>query len=382
MALSASTNARLAAPAGAISSDGSRVYFTEEGKLYLTEGTQSVQVDAAQGGGGSFQASSTDGRYAFFLKTGHLYRWDANSETSEDLTLSGGVVGVLGASEDGTAVYYQSTIGLFVWQEGTTTEVTAGSGAASSSDYPPSTGTARVSADGEHLLFLSAEEPTGYEANGETELFLYGPQPGKGTPTLACVSCNPTGERPQGSASIPGAVANGTTHAYKPRVLSSTGNRVFFDSSDDLSIQDSNNAEDVYEWEARGEGNCTKEGGCVQLISSGRDGESSTFIDASEDGQDAFFLSAASLAFGDPGSYDLYDARVGGGFPAPQGAITCVADACQPLPEAPDDPTPGTLVANSGNPAPKFIKVGGKAKHKPKKKHRKHKKHHGHGGKK
>jgi hypothetical protein len=379
--LSASASARLAASSGAISSDGSRVYFSEEGKLYLAEGTQSTQVDAAQGGGGSFQTASADGRYAFFTKAAHLHRWDAESEAAVDLTLAGGVQGVLGASEDGSAVYYQGTSGLFLWEEGTTTEVTDGAAASAPSNYPPSTGTARITPDGAHLLFLSSEDLSGNEANGETELFLYGPPPGKSKALLACVSCNPTGERPQGSASIPGAVANGTTRAYKPRALSLSGHRVFFETEDDLAVQDSNNAKDVYEWEAQGEGSCTKEGGCVQLLSSGRDSEPSTFIDASLDGQDVFFLSAASLAFGDPGSYDLYDARVGGGFPAPQGAITCVADACQPLPEPPEDPTPGTLVANAGNPAPRFVKVKDEAKHKPKKKH-KHKKHQGHGGKK
>jgi hypothetical protein len=298
------------------------------------------------------------------------------------------VQGVLGASEDGSRVYYQDASGLFGWDEGASTEVAAGPSATAPSDYPPATGTARVSPGGSHLLFLSNAELSGYEANGEAELFLYGPPPGKSQAVLVCVSCNPTGERPQGSASIPGALANGQSEAatqiYKPRVLSASGNRVFFESIDDLAIQDSNNAPDVYEWEARGEGSCLREGGCVGLISSGRGSEASLFIDASLDGSDAFFLTEASLAFGDPGSYDLYDARVGGGFPTPQGAITCVADACQPLPEAPEDPTPGTLVPNAGNPAARFTKVKDKTKHKPKKKkkHHKHKKHHGHGGKK
>ena len=382
--ISAVPGAALAAPAGAISADGERVYFTEEGKLYLAEGALARQVDEAQGGGGSFQTASANGRYAFFLKATHLYRWDAESEAATDLTAGGGVQGVLGASEEGSTVYYQDTSGLFSWEEGNTIEVAEGANAATSSDYPPATGTSRVSPDGAHLLFLSEEDLSGNEANGESELFLYGPPPGKSQATLTCVSCNPTGERPQGSASIPGAVANGSPRAYKPRALSANGSRVFFESTDDLAIQDSNNGRDVYEWEARGEGSCTREGGCVQLISSGRGSEASSFIDASLDGSDAFFLTESSLAFGDPGSYDLYDAKVGGGFPAPQGAITCVADACQPLPEAPEDPTPGTLVANAGNPAPRFTTLKGKAKHKPKKKHHKrhHKKRHGNGGKK
>jgi hypothetical protein len=367
--------AEIAAPTGATSSDGNRVYWTHEGDLYLREGVQSMQVDEAPGGGGSFQAASTDGRFAFFTKAGDLYRYDATSEATTDLTPSGGVQGILGASEDGSRVYYLSASGLFLWSSGATTEVAAG---ADASNYPPSTGAARVSPNGSHLLFLSQAELTGYENNGEMEAFLYGPPPSGGEAKLTCVSCNPTGERPQGSASTPAAIANGATASsiYRPRSLSASGSRVFFDSSDELVPQDSNHEQDVYEWEAQGEGNCTREGGCVQLISSGHGDEASSFIDGSADGADAFFLTEASLAFGDPGSYDLYDARVGGGFPVPPNVIPCDGDACQALPEAPEDPTPGTLVPNGGNPAPRFVKVGtskgGKGhKHKKKGQHKK-----------
>ena len=301
------------------------------------------------------------------------------SEAATDLTPSGEVQGVLGASADGSHAYYLNAAGLFLWNAGVTTKVTAG---AAASDYPPATGTARVSADGAHLLLLSAEELTGYENTGLSEVFLYGPPPGGGPPVLTCVSCNPTGERPQGTAAIPGAIDNGqgsTAATYKPRALSADGNRAFFESADRLAPQDSNGKADVYEWEAQGEGSCVREGGCVQLISSGRGEGSASFIDASTDGSDAFFLTDASLASGDPGSFDLYDAREGGGFPAPPNTIACDGDACQPLPEAPEDPTPGTLVKNGGNPATHFVKPTEAKHHKPKH----HKKHHGkHGGRK
>jgi hypothetical protein len=387
----------LAAPAGAISTDGKRVYVTqlEDGPIYLSEaGAPSKALPGTTGEVAAFQTASADGRYAFFTKGAHLYRYDATSGIATDLTPAGGVQGVLGTSADGSAVYYLDATGLMRWTQGTTTQLAGGANAAAPSSFPPATGTARVSPDGAHLLFLSTEELTGYENNGAMEVFLYGPPPTGGAPKLTCVSCNPTGERPQGASAIPGAVANGqgeaATRAYKPRALSANGQRVFFESTDDLSIQDSNNATDVYQWEAQGEGDCAREGGCTQLISSGRSSEASVFIDASADGSDAFFLTEASLAFGDPGSFDLYDARVGGGFPAPPNFIACDGDACQPLPEAPEDPTPGTLVANGGNPAQRFVKVseGKKGKpHKPKGKHKKkhHKRHGGkkkHGGKK
>jgi hypothetical protein len=234
-----------------------------------------------------------------------------------------------------------------------------------------------VSADGAHLLFLSTQALSDYENVGQPEAFLYGPA------GLTCVSCNPSGERPEGAASIPGAIADGTTRIYRPRVLSDSGSRAFFETTDDLVPQDTNKRRDVYEWEAPGEGSCTAQGGCTQLISSGRSPEASSFIDASAGGADAFFLTGASLAVGDPGSYDVYDARAGGGFPPPPGAIPCEGDACQALPEAPEDPTPGTLVPNGGNPAPRFVKVGKKKHHKSKGKHHRGKRKHGkskHGG--
>lgn len=353
--------ATLAAPLGAISIDGKRVYFAQGGNLYLRDGAQSKQADEDQGGGGAFQVASADGRYAFFTKAAHLYRYDAVANAATDLTPSGTVQGVLGASADGTVAYYLASDGLYRWDTGGASKIAA---AANASDYPPSTGTSRISADGDHLLFLSSAALSGSESNGLKQAFLYGPPPGGGKAILTCVSCNPTGERAAGAAAIPGAVKNGSTQLYRPRALSSSANRVFFESEDALVIQDTNHRQDVYEWEAQGEGSCQREGGCVQLISSGRSPSPSTFLDAAADGSGAFFLTDSPLAFGDPGSFDVYVAREGGGFPAPPNFIACEGDACQPLPEAPEDPTPGTLVANSGNPPARFVKVGKKGKKK------------------
>ena len=378
-------SASLAARAGAVSADGARVYWTEEESpgpetgIYLREGTQTQLVGGSAAG--AFQTASADGRFAFFITAaGHLDRYDATSGVSTDLTPGGGVLGVLGVSQDGNRVYYLSGSGLFLWSGGATTEVAA---TADAGNYPPATGTARVTPGGSHLAFVSSADLTGYENEGATEVFLYGPPPGGGDPRLTCVSCNPTGERPQGASSVPGAIANGegegATRVYKPRVLSSDGSRVFFDSDDVLVSTDTNNRQDVYEWEATGAGDCTREGGCVALISSGRSSEPSTFVDASADGSDAFFLTDSSLVPSDPGSFDLYDAREDGGFPVPPAPIPCNGDACQALPEAPEDPTPGTLVGGSGNPPLQFTKAK-KKKHGHKKRRHGKRRHHAKGG--
>jgi hypothetical protein len=365
---------RLAAPIGAVSAGGSRVYFTatEDGWLYLREGSQTKLVSML----GKFQTASADGSVAFLTEAGHLYRYLAGAETKTDLTPSGGVVGVLGASADGSVVYFQDGSGLQRWKEGATAQVAAGIEAAKPSDYPPATGTSRVTPDGSHLAFLSSKEIAAYDNAGRAELYLWGPPVAGGAPQLDCASCNPTGEKAAGSASIPGAQANGSSLAYRPRALSADGHRVFFDSTDKLAISDTDGQPDVYEWEAKGEGDCSIQPGCLGLISSGRALEGASFIDASADGTDAYFITDESLVGADPGSIDLYDARASGGFPEAPRPIPCLADACQALPAPPEDPDPGTLVKNSGNPAAKYVKEVKKKKgHKGKGKKGKGKKH-------
>ena len=367
--------AKLAAQGGAVSEDGSRVYFTDQGNLYLREAGTTYEPDEAQGGGGEFQAAVADGSLAFFTKAGQLYRYDAATHAATDLTPAGGVVGVLGASEDGSTIYFQGVAGLEQWREGATTQIAPGADAAQESDWPPTTGTARVSAEGTQLVFLSQARLTGYDNTpsepadcGQVTAGVFKTEPCQevllyeaGSRELVCVSCNPTGERPSGPSTIPGAIANGehsaalagqiVTDAYRPRVLSANGRRLFFNSGDALVLQDTDNAPDVYEWEVQGEGSCQKAGGCLSLLSGGRSQGGAVFADASADGSDAFFLTAGSLVPADPGSLDIYDAREGGGFPEPVSEISCQADACQSLPPEPESPEPGTLRQGPGNPA-------------------------------
>jgi hypothetical protein len=366
---------KLAAPIGAISSDGSKVYFTatEDGLIYLRDGTQTKPVSSAPAA--QFQTASTDGAIAYLTEGGHLIRYLASTGAKTDLTPAGGVTGVLGASNKGNVVYFQDAAGIERWSEGAKLLVAAGPEAAKPSDYlrPPGSATARVSADGAHLAFLSTKELSGYDNASRAELYLYGPPLGSSVAKLICASCNPGGEKPVGSASIPGVQANGSTLAYLPRALSADGNRVFFESTDKLLFSDSNGQPDVYQWETYGEGDCTLEPGCLSPISSGRGTEGASFIDASADGTDAYFLTSESLVGSDPGSIDLYDARVGGGLPEASRPLPCIADACQPLPSPPEDPDPSTLIKTKGNPAPQYA---GEAKKKKHKHHHKPKHHH------
>jgi hypothetical protein len=356
--------ATLAAPAGAVSADGSRVYFELGGNLFLRTGSTTVTVDAAAGGGGTFETASADGSLAFFTKAGHLYRFSAGSGTATDLTPGGEVEGVLGATPDGTRLYYATADGLYLHRSGAATKIADG---ADASNFPPATGTARVAANG-NLAFLSSEPLTGFDNAGNAQAFIYSAASG----SLTCASCNPSGARALGAASIPGASANGTgptaIRAYKSRALSASGTRLFFQTPDKLAAADTNGALDVYQWEAQGTGSCQRQGGCISLISSGRSAGGATFVDASADGAEAYFLTDGSLVPTDPGLVDLYNARVGGGFPVPPVPIACLGDACQPVPSAPDDTPPATLIPRAeGNPPLRIQKPKQKAKKKKRK---------------
>jgi hypothetical protein len=370
--------------AGAVSSDGSRVYFYDEG-LFLREGDTTYAVSTNPDA--RFEAAVRDSELALYIEQcsvgpgNCLDRFEPGRIQPAILTPA---VAVVGPSDDENRIYYVAPDGSLRRYAGTFGEEIAG--AVDPSNYPPATGTSRVSPDGTHLAFVSSAPLTGYDntdqntGEPDSEVFLYDATANGGTGELICASCNAEGVAPIGSSTIPGAIANGEglygTQAYKPRVLTSSGRRLFFDSRDALATQDTNNDRDVYEWEAQGTGNCVQAGGCVQLISSGRSEDGASFVDASEDGRDAFFLTDASLVPSDPGAVDLYDAREGGGFPEPTSPLPCDGDACQPIPSPPEDPTPGTLLNGLGNPPLNLTKPHHK-KHRHHKKKTNHKKHQG-----
>jgi hypothetical protein len=280
--------------------------------------------------------------------------------------------------------------------------------------------TARVSPDGNWLAFMSERPLTGYDnrdaATGvrDQEAFLYDAQAGGGAGGLLCASCNPTGARPRGlfdpgngqvpgllvdhpfnwegqtlAANIPGWTrTHGGGALYQSRYLSDSG-RLFFNAADALVPSDTNGAEDVYQYEPPGVGSCSeaspgfapRDGGCVDLISSGTSAEESTFMDASENGDDVFFLTASRLTAKDEDkALDLYDARVGGGEAAPVKPVECSGDACQQPAVPPNDATPGSLTFNgAGNvkECPKGKKLQkGKCVKKQQKKAKKHKRKH------
>jgi hypothetical protein len=216
----------------------------------------------------------------------------------------------------------------------------------------PSEQPTRVSPNGQYLEFMSQGSPTGYDnrdATGQSvaEVYLFNAVTSK----LLCASCDPTGERPvgveqvkleAGSGGLVGGRGTWLEHAlvaanvpawtatkdevsrYQPRYLNDEG-RLFFNTADALVPQDSNGTEDVYEYEPAGikgpenqelcsedsETYSARSDGCVSLISSGSSNKESAFLDASESGNDVFFLTSSRLSPIDTdNSVDVYDAHV------------------------------------------------------------------------
>jgi hypothetical protein len=353
---------------------------------------------AVSKGGGFFWTAAADGSKALYSKDEDLFVFDlgkAEAEEPAQTLIAHHVKGVAGASEDLSRIYFVSSEALndeeegeeeggpnlYMAEEGAFSfigtlaagdvgakepgaDVIAYSVIEQKSYYRAT----RVSANGSRITFDSRAPLTGYDNTGPdgrpaVEVFAY--EAGGG---LECVSCNPSGARPREVEELRLPYAPPWTLLNRPlvpaaawiptwehplhasNVLSADGKRLFFNSNDALLPRDANGAPDVYEWEAAGAGGCNtssssffaQNGGCIYLISSGESPEESEFWEASPDGRDVFFTTSSSLLPQDPGSVDLYDARIEGGFPQPQVKAPCEGEACQSPPAPPNDPTPAS----------------------------------------
>ncbi len=286
---------------------------------------------------------------------------------------TGNVQGVIGAGDDGRYVYFAATgqlvsggptlgvsVGLYAWHEGALRYI--GTSVQYNGDRAVMLDglqvglllkQARVTPDGRTVLFnatsgdglLSVRGGTDYD-HGSTcsgglgglcqELYVYSPD----SDSLRCASCNPTGAAATANAetalrAASGGAASGT---YVNRAISDDGRFVFFSTKEALVIDDVNRRSDAYVYDV--------EQGRPHLLSTGTHPSDSYFLDASANGNDAFFATREKLVGWDvDDAYDVYDARVGGGFPEPLLAPPgCVGDACQ----GPGAGTPGAGAIGSG----------------------------------
>ncbi len=441
-------------------------------RLFVRDMVEKETVEIG-GPGAEFETMSSDGSRVFFRENGELYETNMNTATQTDLTASHGQGeasagvqdAILGASEEGCDegapgecnLYFvakgvlsganaegSAPIGgednLYVLRDGTSGWSATYIATLASEDehdwyatrdfifeegdpcncrgVERSLVSSRVSGNGRYVTFMSNRSLTGYDnadavsGQRDEEVFLYDAVARR----LVCASCNPTGARPVGVLDSDGrhrpladpedawGAAEGqgqtagehwlagiipswwsvyegatrTTSFYQPRALSDSG-RLFFESPDQLVPQATNGLMDVYEYEPAGVGSCTNSSvtfgerslGCVSLISGGTSSAESEFYDASENGNDVFFITTSELApADDETAYALYDAHVcSAEVPCASEPVSPPAcssgDSCKPAP-APQPqifgPAPSATFNGAGNIAPPPVSVKATAK--------------------
>jgi hypothetical protein len=319
----------------------------------------------------AFIHSSTDGSIVYFTATGvlspepnsqgetaqagasNLYVYDANTGTTRFVAPGNGIEGVRSAQR----------------------ALSAGE-----------TVTSQATPDGRHLVFRSSEHITSYDNAAAAcegscaEVYLYD-EPGN---RVVCVSCDPSGAPPTSSAELPAEMKvdrigrNVPQTVPVPRFVSDNGERVFFNSTDQLTPdapppsdeRSDNNPEGLGPFQGIGGGGQFEPNvyeyanGHVYLIA-----PTAALSTVTPSGNDVFFYTYAQLVSQDrDGTLDIYDARVGGGFPA-LAAPECSGASCQGAPApAPIFAVPPSATFNGvGNfPPPPATKQVPKAKSKAK----------------
>lgn len=384
----------------AVSSDGSRIFFqtptsTElsrtlgAGPIFLREdGAVTTEITAPEPGYSpsapptlyQYLDAAKDGSAAFFWANGDLtngapagggiYRFDV--ETGDllfiDETNIFGIPPTAVASDDGSTLYYERTaFEIMAWRDGSTQLVSSGKliywgeGRETGEIFTtqgmlaggacPSVG---ISPDGRYFAFTGGfGNPNGaflFDADkGElTEVSASELGPADPAPVLFKWTCN-TGEY---------------ARPMENRVMSDDGSFVFFDTTAALSPEDTNGTWDAYQWH----------NGQVTLLSPGVGRSPAGFVGTDATGHNAFITTEGSLAPQDVDTdFDIYDARVNGGFFVPPGPPGCDGETCQGAPAT--APTP-TRIGSAVTAAPQ------RQKHRKKKRKKRHRHHAGkaHGG--
>jgi hypothetical protein len=395
---------------GAVSEDGSKIFFTspqasspcgggEPPRVYMrVDGRETVEVSKPASGVElkpserrevRYNVASSDGSEVVFNTGTPLLAGETSSEdklfiydtiTGDLKLIKSGVPETAGTggrfvllSEDGSAVYYNTSESIYRYetQTGKTTFIaTLNSSPANFNESSYATPNAQFLVFVGGPVGIEVAGPNGMELEprgaGHNELYRYDAADG----SVMCVSCGEGIAPTEGAMFEPGSRVLETQDETPPFVqMSDNGQRVFFQTSAQLVLQDTNSPAseessaggfpgmDVYEWEADGTEEapgvfCGVAFGCTHLLSSGEDVGGEYFLGASGDGSNVFLSSAAQLLpQATPEFSNIYDARIDGGFPPPARASECLS--CQGVGSPPPlfGPGPSGSFAGAGNPA-------------------------------
>jgi Tol biopolymer transport system component len=373
----------------AISSDGNTIYFSAESSeascsnstLYartgdFAGGTPASPTTVKIASDATFKGASPDGSKVFFTTTEQLAATDKDSTSDlymydferppghQFVQVSAGGLGdptpgeganveaeaVNAISSDGSHVYFSSPAVLATLPNGdgqhasngsanlygydTETEQTQFVGEI---DHPScsishhSCDTPQVTPDGRYLVFATTTHPSPDDTNGGAGVYRYDFQTTELTwvshaaPGFTATDEGYAATLPERGAEQERAMA---FHEGARRAISENGEYIIFTTAEKLQANDVNGAPDIYEWH----------NGTVSLISDGQNpggiftGTSGEIEGAgiSASGADIFFATTTRLVGQDTDNLqDIYDARVGGGFPYTAPNPCTSGEACQ-----------------------------------------------------
>ena len=374
------SRARVRSARHAVSTDGSRIFFqtpAPDGPVYLREdGTTTVEVSRPEGANPpatrfKYLDAAADGSVVYFWADSALtdegsgpgiYRYEVDAGSLHfvaDLPPDGSAnLPSAFSSEDGSKLVFWGADGMEVAVDGSVRTALAIDGDAgyetTNALRDSACPTIDFTSDGRYVVF-NPSTPDGKRTRRYDTV----------TGELLDVSATAYASKPFYSTSLNSA-CNFFFNFPRPspsRAISDDGQYVFFDTAEALVPADTNEDSDVYRW---------KQGGEVELVSPGI-GHGSYFAGIDGSGANAFFVTRNRLAPQDGDAlFDIYDARVGGGF-AMAVRPSCEGDACQGAPESgrPYQPPASSELQGRGNPRLKSRGRCAKAHRKAKAKSRK-----------
>jgi hypothetical protein len=369
------------------STDASRVYFETRGDecsgpSALYQRNRDTDTTTLLARSAAFIRATPDGHGAFFMTTEPLASDDGNAtrdiyEWSEeggakcltcvvpDASVSA-VHGNVRISDDFSHIYFQTTrqllpnfgkagdLNLYVLSNGELRFIADQPVAdPNNPTFLANLSEMQMSGDGNVMVFLSSQRLTADRiasscanhldaAHSCIELYRYDDRDG----SLECVSCLHDGVTAYDAFT-------GNSDGGLAFRISRDGDTIAFATAQKLVPGDINGRSDIYEWRKGARGLITD--GETEFPNAGLTAPTVIGVDAN--GSNIFFLVAQPglTGYEDDGVDNVYDARIGGGFPRPTPTLPCSEDSCQaPLQGAPgfDRPASSAFVGR-GNPVGK-----------------------------
>lgn len=365
-----------------VGNPGEPAYLRENGVVKPISVSQ-VTGDEGRMAKAEPNAVTAGGRYAFFTTnqgpltddtpagpTRVIYRYDSTDDSLDYVGFgasAGTSMRVIQASPDGSTLAFASTaaltpgsetapsksINLYLWRNGQLHHIVKadvgsdlGSGSANMQIvlsrngrylYFTDNSASLASKYGTDTVSLACAEPKAPAvALPCDQAYVYDADANGGLGTLECASCV-DGVASGGNGDPSSSNSGFNRYNNHPAQNVSTSGRVFFSTYESFDPADKNGLPDVYEWH----------GGEHRLVSTAKEGQTSRFVDASEDGKTIFFTTTDAIVPQDTDKVlDLYMTREGAGFPytPPTETPPCLAiESCHgAVPGATVPPKPST----------------------------------------